>query len=923
MSTRYAVVDLETTGPKYNRGERIIQIGVVFVEDDQIVDEFSTLIQPLIPIPLHITQLTGITSQDVARAPLFEDIAATLWEKLQGTVFVAHNINFDYKFLSQTFQAAGYPALALPGVDTVEMIRVFYPDAKSYHLGDFCQEYGIELAHAHSANSDARATADVLLMTKAKIQLLPPTLMKQLRPYLTFLIRETGDFIWQWYAERDDHHTLKGWTSGPFTFHVNKKSPTTITKSSEDFEWANATQTIVRQNNGWRLRDDQVKMIEAIHQFLDGEESMGFLSAYAGAGKSLASLYAAWLNKGHCPLVVAVPTNALIDQLTTTTLPQLEALIGQSLTSATLMSRRHFLPLVGFHAMLQFQKQNWGQVSKSAALITMGTLIWIFETKTGRFESLNHGLQQKEYWHRVWTLEEAMAPVASPYRETDFYQHQWQQAKQADIVLTNHAYLIQHWDEWIAAEIFDENSMIIMDECHQLQQTIKSQWAPRLSLSQLQSLLHKTERAIETVENALNFEHPDEPITTQASFYEAGFALEHLFQSLRELLDNLDDNYREAAKKKRAVPAYEQFLSTSAFHAAPWHVALSELWVHGHNLTKALTALFMEIEEYRKATSERALRWQRLSQKWQQMEDVLEEILLVDETSYLAVKAEVKGDQIAHYTLKRTVYQPKTLLEPLWETFPGKWLLMSQVLPIYRAFDQIEQRFGVASYWYREIPAPTHYGETTKAYYFHSEPSIDKRNVSEGAEWIGQSLQQAWHGQRMGRMQVFFQSKQLLQQSEDWLNQHASPSLREHVYAQHEGDYLPKLRQQYEQDSQGILLGLMTMGEGIHFEGETSYYWLTRLPFRSPDQADELAMKDWLTKHHQQYFRDHALPNMLVDLSQWLGRIWRLDERKNILFIFDQRFVSSQYAPLIAKILPPSLTCLPIESTDLLKKSLH
>ncbi|MDO4681030.1 MAG: exonuclease domain-containing protein [Aerococcus sp.] len=923
MSTRYAVVDLETTGPKFNRGERIIQIGAVFVEDDQIVDEFSTLVQPLIPIPVHITQLTGISSQDVREAPLFEEIAPTLWEKLQGTVFVAHNINFDYKFLSQSFQRAGYPPLDLPGIDTVELIRVFYPRAHSYHLGSFCEEYGIELEQAHTAYHDARATADVLMMTKAKVQLLPSALMKQLRPYLSFLLRETGQFVNEWYNDRDDHHTLKGQTVGPFTFHQRGRDTKRPPKRTADFQWEDESRQIIRQNNDICLRKDQVRMVKALDLFIEQKQQVGFLSAYAGAGKSLAALYAAWRQTppSH-PIVIAVPTNALVDQMMNVTIPQLEALTGENIPHARLISADHYISLAGFQALLTFQRHNWGHLAKNAVLVTLGTLVWLFETETGRLEELNHGLQQVEYWRRVQTLAQKQDATISPFAEVDFAQKQWQEAAKARIIVTNQAYLIKHWDDLQTQLHFDKESVMVIDECHQLQSVIKEQLTPNLSLSHVQSLLQQTDHAIQTVEEALGFEQPNETITTSDDFYAAGFALEHLFESYHYLLDSLDDQYREDAVKKRSNHAYEQFLSTSAFHAAGWFLPLSELWVYGRNLKKALQSLFMNVKEYQLARTNRALHWQRLVSQWQQLEDTLEQLLLVDETSYLALKAEVKGENIAHYTLKKAVYQPKMLLEPLIQDFSGKWLMMSQALPIYRAFSQLDERFGVSDYWYQQIDPPKTYGATTTGYYFPDEPSMDKRNVIHGGAWLGKSLEQIYEHQRPGRIQVFFQSRELLQATEHWLSEQGSPALSFHIYSQHKGDYLPKLRQQFEQDSQGILLGLMSFGEGIHFEADVDRYVLTRLPFKAPDQADELAMNDWLTKHNRQYFRDYALPNMLVDLSQWLGRIWRMDGRENTLIVFDQRLLTSRYANIIKKVLPASFHCLPLQQTDLTEKKL-
>jgi DNA polymerase III, epsilon subunit and related 3''-5'' exonucleases len=94
----YSVVDLETTGTNYKNGDRIIQIGCVLFCDGKIVNRFESLINPQANVPLAIEQLTGISNHDVKRAPLFDDVAATVFSLLSDTTFVAHNVNFDFLF---------------------------------------------------------------------------------------------------------------------------------------------------------------------------------------------------------------------------------------------------------------------------------------------------------------------------------------------------------------------------------------------------------------------------------------------------------------------------------------------------------------------------------------------------------------------------------------------------------------------------------------------------------------------------------------------------------------------------------------------------------------------------------------------------------------------------------------------------------
>ena len=99
-------VDIETTGGSY-RNSRVLEVAAIRFENGEIVKEFSTLIDPGTRIPPVITSITGITQRDIVGAPAFEDVADELLEILDGAVFVAHNVRFDYSFLKQEFSMIG------------------------------------------------------------------------------------------------------------------------------------------------------------------------------------------------------------------------------------------------------------------------------------------------------------------------------------------------------------------------------------------------------------------------------------------------------------------------------------------------------------------------------------------------------------------------------------------------------------------------------------------------------------------------------------------------------------------------------------------------------------------------------------------------------------------------------------------------
>lgn len=159
----YAVVDVETTGGSYRRGHRITEIAVVEVRDGVVGDAFSTLVNPGRRIPPRIQSLTGITNRMVRGAPFFEDVAETVLERLRDRVFVAHNVRFDWSFVSAQLGDAVGEVPEGPRLCTVKLARKFLPDLRRRNLDAVTDYYGVDVDGRHRARGDAVATARVLL----------------------------------------------------------------------------------------------------------------------------------------------------------------------------------------------------------------------------------------------------------------------------------------------------------------------------------------------------------------------------------------------------------------------------------------------------------------------------------------------------------------------------------------------------------------------------------------------------------------------------------------------------------------------------------------------------------------------------------------------------------------------------------------
>lgn len=164
----YAIIDIETTGGNPKK-DKITEIAVLVHDGKEIIQSYTTLINPECKIPFHISSLTGITNEMVAGSPKFYEVAKELVELTTGKVFVAHNVTFDYGFVRSEFKRLGYD-YSCERLCTVRLSRKLLPGHQSYSLGRLCNELQIAINGRHRALGDAEATAqlfDLLLEKEA------------------------------------------------------------------------------------------------------------------------------------------------------------------------------------------------------------------------------------------------------------------------------------------------------------------------------------------------------------------------------------------------------------------------------------------------------------------------------------------------------------------------------------------------------------------------------------------------------------------------------------------------------------------------------------------------------------------------------------------------------------------------------------
>ena len=161
FSDSYVVFDIETTGfsPEKNK---IIEIGAVKVEDGKITDKFSTFINPDVPIPFDIEQLTGINDGMVLSAPRIDVVLPQFLEFCRGSAMVAHNASFDIGFITYNARSLGLE-FSPTVLDTVALARLLLPNLNRFKLDTVAKAVGVSLENHHRAVDDAGATAEIFV----------------------------------------------------------------------------------------------------------------------------------------------------------------------------------------------------------------------------------------------------------------------------------------------------------------------------------------------------------------------------------------------------------------------------------------------------------------------------------------------------------------------------------------------------------------------------------------------------------------------------------------------------------------------------------------------------------------------------------------------------------------------------------------
>ena len=475
-NNRYVVVDLEatSTGSK----AKIIQVGIVVIEDGEIVEQYATDVNPHEHLDSHIKELTGLTDKRLAKAPEFSQVAGKIFELVKDGIFVAHNVQFDANLLAEFLFFEGYE-LRTPRIDTVELAQVFYPQLEKYNLGILCQELGIPLEQAHSALSDAQATAELFLCMRQKMFGLPKGLLERLLSLSDSLLYESYLVIEEVYQKQSvlvEHDLIE--VQGLFL--KKEKSLLSPRKLSKDFQTNIALLDL-------EDRLPQASFAQKVLDFLQ-DKQIAFVQAQTGIGKTYGYLLPALSLENEKGILLSVPTKILQNQIIQEEARRLEEVFHLSIHS--LKGPQNYLKLDALHLALQEEETN-----RLYTRFKMQLLVWLTETDTGDLDEIGQLYRYQQFLPNL--VHDGKLSKDSLFWLEDFWKRSQKKARSCQLLVTNHAYLVTRLED---DPSLLEGRLLILDEAQKILLTLENLSRKSYLLT---DLLEQLDQALSTEEGML------------------------------------------------------------------------------------------------------------------------------------------------------------------------------------------------------------------------------------------------------------------------------------------------------------------------------------------------------------------------------------------------------------------------------------
>lgn len=830
-------IDIETTSLDHTVGH-IIEVAAI--RYDLTSGEETGRYQALCQAP-HIseqtTALTGITPAMVAGLSSFSAHIQKLQEFIGSDTLLAHNAAFDLTWLSHH----GLP-LSNPVWDTFYLASLVWPKAGSYNLGTLAKEHNIEIEGEHRAEADIALTWQLFQAMRARHFDLPRSHKKIFADVLSAAGQSHYLPLFSFEGDKAESKSIKTITASP---SLKKMSIGEVMGEQGLFR-----HTIP----GFIPRAEQIKLTEYLLDCSRRSQS-AIIEAGPGIGKTYAYLVAGLLAGGR--LLISTYSKVLQDQIVSQDIPRVLEALGLPRTYTTLKGRRNYVCGARLTARLASKP-----LASEEAWILLKISLWLARGGSGDLEQVNLSHLNRAV---VSTLHADHAICWENCRpETCPYQKARQGAASADIVVINHALLMQ-WA--LSAEQADHEdvsyhtqfSQLVVDEAHRLEEAAQKASQVEFSLERLHDIgsLPQGEALI-------------------ADF-------KHLLERAQDVVRNhTQDNRLRLSHTVRRSQTAKKFLKEGLRFLGELRFTIGLL-------------------RSRSSEAKKVDQLERLAIEWEEMLTGRSPDLV----HYIDGSGSSEAAKIITASLNTAAYtQP--CLESITPT-----ILLSATIAVEGKFSYIKGRLGIQNWEERTFSSPFDYNQKMSIFVTDDGPYPNQ----ESHDLFVAKLISEMGKLTKGKIAVLFTSKKSL----EMVHKSTSSQLyKEKVRLLSQGlsGGRHNIAKRFQEGDDAILFGLASFWEGFDSPGEAlSILVIPKLPF--PPVGDPLieAMSETAGSKS---FSEVMLPRMILRLKQGAGRLIRTISDRGVVVILDRRLAEKEYGRRVLHSLPGCPIRI-LESADLLE----
>lgn len=899
----FAVVDLETTGTQRENGHHIIQFGCAIIKNLKVVKTYSFMINPHREIPQSVVNLTGIHNEDVAKEKDFNFYAPKIVKILQNAVFVAHNVDFDLPFLNYELTQHGYDALTNKAIDTVELAKIAFPTLPSYKLSDLTSQLEIKHLNPHKADSDAYGTAILLIKIIKQLEKLPQATLNTLSSLSHGLIRDTS---WVITTIADNLRKEKR----PLGSEYIQVRNIVLQKQNEHFDSHGGNDKFPENDNEKRklfkgklhFRRAQVDLINHLHQFINDPAKRAMLiEAPNGTGKTFSYLfsYAYQLYSGR-KLVIATPTKVLQEQVMKQEIPQLLKVTKLDLKAEVVKSSSRYLDLDGFVQTI-FQ----GTPNKPTLILQMQILVWLTETKTGDLDELNLTNYNAPLFAQIQHPGDAR--VGSRFAEVDFWNLARRRQEEADILVTNHAYLANHYMD----TIWGQNPYLVIDEAHRFADNVISSRNDSLHFealwgvfSHLRNLLYYSD---EGVENQFN-----DNVQLNYLLKKLDPEILDLIHLINKLQKELYTQYSNAINKltlsngtlelsfqgkglfnsdsqfKEILPKFEQKLEKVRDLT---NQVLFELYHEQERMLINVESLVGEI-------TEQIDRLDYYSEKGYQLADLLSDQNNVEQDGFILMIT--NSEDPLSTNLNWLMLDASEVLKQIYSRF-DHIAFVSATLTSNHNFD-----FALSQLALGDMNLVKYIGKSTFNMKKHLQVLSVKDMPEPDSDTYEENIEQILVNDLQGKNHILVLMTNLEKIRDVFTAILNAPELKDfEILAQGMSGSNNRIAKRFVIAKKAIIIGADSFWEGIDFHNcGIDTVFAARIPFESPDQPEVRLRQKKLEDQGINVFEKDSLPRAVIRFRQGMGRLIRGEHDHGQFVILDPRIWSKSYGQAFIQSIP-------------------